>query len=346
MTENRTRSLLLLESDADERRLVSAIAGRAGWSVVGAACTETAVGLLQGPHGREVQAALIGSWDADTGPATIAALRSSRDKLPIIVVADGESVADAVEAMRAGASDFLSRPVVPERLTEALATNADRRRAAGELAPVTEKLSPDLSLEQLIGAAPDFRAVLAVAAKAARNRLPILIVGEAGTGKETFAHGIHAASLRARGPLIAVDCKAIPANIIDSELFGHEKGAFPGAFAAKPGRILEANAGTLLLDEIAALPPETQELLDRVLATGEVRPVGCNGSSSVDVRIIATSSRPLPDDFNRGPGRADQRDRRHDPAAARSQRRHSGAGAPSARALLRPGQAPPAVDRQ
>ena len=300
MTENRTRSLLLLESDADERRLVSAIAGRAGWSVVGAACTETAVGLLQGPHGREVQAALIGSWDADTGPATIAALRSSREKLPIIVVADGESVADAVEAMRAGASDFLSRPVVPERLTEALATNADRRRAAGELAPVTEKLSPDLSLEQLIGAAPDFRAVLAVAAKAARNRLPILIVGEAGTGKETFAHGIHAASLRARGPLISVDCKAIPANIIDSELFGHEKGAFPGAFAAKPGRILEANAGTLLLDEIAALPAETQELLDRVLATGEVRPVGCNGSSSVDVRIIATSSRPLPDDFNPG----------------------------------------------
>ena len=300
MGENRTRSLLLLDADADERRLVSAIAGRAGWSVVGAACTETALGLLQGPHGREVQAALIGSWDADTGPATIAALRSSREKLPIIVVANGGSVADAVEAMRAGASDFLTRPVVPERLTEALAINADRRRAAGELAPVTEKLSPDLSLEQLIGAAPDFRAVLAVAAKSARNRLPILIVGEPGTGKETFARGIHAASLRSRGPLISVDCKAVPANIIDSELFGHEKGAFPGAFAAKPGRILEANGGTLLLDEIAALPAETQELLDRVLATGEVRPVGCNGSSSVDVRVIATTSRPLPDEFNPG----------------------------------------------
>src|SRR5688500_1169624 len=162
--ENRTRSLLLLDADAGERRLVSAIAGRAGWSVVGAACAETALGLLQGPHGREVQAALIGCWDPESSPATIAALRSGRETLPIIVVASGDSVGEAVDAMRAGASDFLSRPLVAERLTEALATHADRRRAAGELAPVTEKLAPDLSLEQLIGAAPDFRAALAVAA--------------------------------------------------------------------------------------------------------------------------------------------------------------------------------------
>ncbi|HEU5286221.1 MAG TPA: response regulator, partial [Sphingomicrobium sp.] len=121
ISENRTRSLLLLDADPDERRLVSAIAGRAGWSVIGSACGETAVGLLQGPHGREVQAALIGNWDSDTGPELIAELRSCRENLPIIVVADGDSVAVAVEAMRAGATDFLSRPVVQERLIEALA---------------------------------------------------------------------------------------------------------------------------------------------------------------------------------------------------------------------------------
>ena len=302
MREEPKRSLLLLDSNADERRLVSAIASRAGWSAVGAADAETAVALLQGPHGREVQAALIGAWDAEQGPQLIAALREHRSNLPIIVLSESDSVSLVVEAMRAGASDFVVRPVAPERLLEALAANADRRRAAGELAPVSEKLAPPLALEQMIGAAPEFRSALAVAAKSARNRLPVLILGEAGTGKETVARAIHAASLRAKGPLLSMDCKAIAENIVDSELFGHEKGAFPGAFAPKTGKLVQADGGTLILDEISALPPETQEQLDRVLATGEVRPVGLNGSYSVDVRIIATSSRALPDDFHVGLG--------------------------------------------
>jgi DNA-binding NtrC family response regulator len=298
MREDQTRCLLLIEADPAERRLVSAVAGRAGWSTVGADCIETAVGLLQGPHGREVQAALLASWDEESGPATIAALRGTRAGLPVIVLAEGESVAVAVNAMRSGATDFLARPVAAERLVEALAANADRRKPSGELVPVSEKLAPGLSLEQLVGASPDFRTALAVAAKAARNRLPILIVGEPGTGKETVARAIHAASLRARGPLAIVDCKAVPGNVVDSELFGHVKGAFPGAFSERAGRMLEADTGTLVLDEIAALPKATQETLDRVLATGEVRPVGCNGSSSVDLRLIATSSAPLPESFN------------------------------------------------
>jgi DNA-binding NtrC family response regulator len=300
MREEPTRSLLLLDSNPEERRLISAIAGRAGWSVVGAADEEMALALLQGPHGREVQAALLGSWDAERGPQLIAALRDDRENLPVIVLSHGDTVSVAVEAMRAGASDFLVRPVAPERLLEALAANADRRRAVGELAPVSEKLAPSLALEQLIGSAPEFRAALAVAAKSARNRLPVLIIGEPGTGKETVARAIHSASLRAKGPLLELDCKAVAANIIDSELFGHEKGAFPGAFTAKTGKLVQADGGTLVLDEIACLPPETQELLDRVLATGEVRPVGLNGSYSVDVRVIATSGRPLPEDFHRG----------------------------------------------
>ncbi|MEO6361008.1 MAG: sigma-54 dependent transcriptional regulator [Sphingomicrobium sp.] len=299
MADERIRSLLLVESDADERRLVAAVAARAGWSVVNAACTETAVGLLQGPHGREVVAALLGSWDDLAGPELIAALRAQRSKLPIIVLS-GDSVSDAVAAMRAGASDFLTRPIAPERMLEALAAHADRRRAAGELVPMAEKIAPILALEQLIGAGPEFRAALAVAAKAARSRLPILIIGEPGTGKETFARAIHAASLRARGPLVEIDCKSAPANIVDSILFGHEKGAFPGAFDSKTGKLVQADSGTLLLDDITALPAETQAMLDRVLATGEVRPVGCNGSNSIDVRLIATSSRTLPSDFDPG----------------------------------------------
>ncbi len=300
MREEPTRSLLLLDANPEERRLIAAIAGRAGWSVVGAADEEMALALLQGPHGREVLAVLLGDWDVGHGPELIAAMRQHRHELPVIVLSHGDTVSVAVEAMRAGASDFLVRPVAPERLLEALAANADRRRAAGELAPVSEKLARPLALEQLIGAAPEFRAALAVAAKSARNRLPVLIIGEAGTGKETIARAIHGASLRAKGPLLTLDCKAVAENIIDSELFGHEKGAFPGAFGAKIGKLVQSDGGTLVLDEIAALSAETQELLDRVLATGEVRPVGLNGSNSVDVRVIATSSRPLPEDFHAG----------------------------------------------
>jgi DNA-binding NtrC family response regulator len=300
MREEPTRSLLLLDANADERRLIAAIAARAGWSVVGAADGEQAVALLQGPHGREVRAAIFGGWDSAQGPELIGVLREHRPSLPVIVLSHSDAVSIAVDAMRAGASDFLVRPVAPERLLEALAVNADRRRASGELAPVSEKFAPALELEQLIGAAPEFRAALAIAAKSARNRLPLLILGEAGTGKETVARAIHAASLRAKGPLLTLDCKAVAANIIDSELFGHEKGAFPGAFAAKTGKLVQADGGTLILDEIAALPLETQERLDRVLATGEVRPVGLNGSYSVDVRVVATTSRPLPEDFHGG----------------------------------------------
>jgi len=290
--------LLLVDADANERRQLSAVASRAGWSTVGADCAETAIGLLQGPHGREVRAAILSSWTGEQGPALIETLRQCRPGLPIIVLADGGSVALAVEAMRAGASDYLAKPLAAERLLDALTAHADRRRAVGELAPLSEKIAPELSLDQLVGAASDFRASLAIAAKAARNRLPILIVGEPGTGKETFARAIHNASLRSRGPFVQLDCKAVAPNIIDSELFGHVPGAFPGAFAERVGRVVEANGGTLLLDEIGALPRETQARLDRVLATGEVRPVGCNGSNSVDVRLIATCSRALPEDFD------------------------------------------------
>ena len=141
----------------------------------------------------------------------------------------------------------------------------------------------------MIGAAPEFRAALAVAAKSARNRLPVLIVGEPGTGKETIARAIHSASLRAKGPLVTLDCKAVAANIIDSELFGHEKGAFPGAFTAKTGKIVHSDGGTLILDEIV-LPSGTRL---RNCSTACLRPVKCGRSvSTAAIPSTFASSRP------------------------------------------------------
>lgn len=298
MPNQAIRSLLLIDADAAERRRISAIASRAGWSVVGADGLQTAVALLRGPYGTDVKVALLGNWGGGSAGEMIDGLRACHPGLPVLVLTEGDVLPKGAEALRAGASDFLGRPVAPERLLEALAAAADRRRPTGELMPLAEKLAPSLPLDMLVGATPEFRSSLAVAAKAARNRLPILIVGEPGTGKETFARAIHAASLRSRSPLVVLDCKAVAVNVIDSELFGHEAGAFPGAFSAKDGKLLLANAGTLLLDDITALPLGTQDALDRALATGEVRPVGCNGSHSVDVRLIATSSKPLPDEFH------------------------------------------------
>ena len=294
------RFLLLVDADVDERRLVAATAARAGWSTLGAPGLAEAVEMLGSPNGHEVRAVMIGSWDAQRGPGLVRALRADRPGLPILVLAEGGSIAQAVDAMRAGASDFLARPVAPERLLEALAINADRRRAVGELAPLSEKMAPDLALEEMVGSSPALRAALAIAAKGARNRLPLLIIGEAGSGKETIARGIHAASPRARGPLLQIDCRAVASNIIDSDLFGHVAGAFPGAFAERVGKLVEADGGTLLLDDIHYLTPDTQAAIDRVLATGEVRPVGCNGSHSVDVRVIATASEALPPSFHAG----------------------------------------------
>ena len=297
MREELLRTLLLVDADGSERRALAATASRAGWSVTATGGAE-AREILAGAHGREVRAVLVSGWDPVDGPALIAELRVGRPDLPVLVLAEQESIPLAVEAMRAGASDFLVKPVAPERMLEALNAHRDRRRPTGELAPVAEKLAVDLSLDELVGGTPDFRSALAVAAKAARNRLPILIVGEPGSGKETLARAIHSASLRSKGPLVILDCKAVAPNIIDSTLFGHAAGAFPGAFSEKVGKIVEADGGTLLLDEIGTLPAETQALLDRTLATGEVRPVGCNGSNSVDVRVIATSSKALGEDFS------------------------------------------------
>ena len=298
MHDDKPRSVLLLESDADERRLVAGVAQRAKWMVIGAADLPTATALLQGPHGREVRVAILANWDAAEGPRRIEALRAQAPDLPVVVLADGGDVSAAVDAMRGGASDFLAKPVSADALLGALEVHGDRRRPAGELAPLSERMEAPLELEELVGASPGLRAAQAVAAKAARNRLPLLIVGEAGTGKQTFAQAIHQASLRAAQPMLSVDAKAVSPKAIDSELFGHAEGAFPGAFSEKRGRILEANQGTLLVKNIGWLPAATQNMLDRVLATGEVRPLGTNGSSSVDVRLIATNETPLAAEFD------------------------------------------------
>ena len=263
MPRETIRSLLLIDQDAGQRRLVSAIAARAGWRTVVADSSIAALRVLKSPQGVTVDAVLIDQHD--DMPGIVADLRDAHPDKAVYVMTPLEDLAGAVEAMRQGATDYLVKPVAPERLMAALDTAANRGSIEGELRPMAEKLWQPLSFEEIVGTVSSFRAALATAERAAASRVPVLIEGERGTGKEMFAEAVHAASPRAQRPLIVVDCGVVPSNVVDSTLFGHEQGAFAGAFERKLGRFVEADGGTLFLDDVAALPLETQARLLAVL---------------------------------------------------------------------------------
>ena len=305
MTRNGQRLLLLIDDEPAQRRLVAALAARAGWRALFAADADMAMAMLGTPEGGQLDAILLDHWAGEQDAnALIAELRERRPTLPILMLTANGSVAQAVAAMRAGATDFLVKPLAPERLLAALET-AVAGSAAGELRPLTEKIPALLAFDEIVGSAPDFRAALAIAAKAARARVPVLLEGESGVGKEVVAEAIHAASPRARKPMVAVNCGAIPANLVESELFGHEKGAFTGAFERKIGRFQEADGGTLFLDEVGDMPLDAQVKLLRVLQEGEIHPLGARHARSVDVRVIAATNRRLAEEVEAGRFRED-----------------------------------------
>jgi DNA-binding NtrC family response regulator len=207
--------------------------------------------------------------------------------------------------MRAGATDYLAKPIAPERLLAALNATLSADHGKGELRPLTEKIAAALSFEDVVGAAPPFRAALAVAAKAARARVPVLIEGESGVGKDVIARAIHAASPRHKQTMITVNCGAIPANLVESDLFGHERGAFTGAFERQVGKFVAADMGTIFLDEVSEMPLDAQVKLLRVLQDGEVQPIGARRPVHVDVRVIAATNKKLVDEIEAGRFRED-----------------------------------------
>jgi DNA-binding NtrC family response regulator len=305
MTRDTPRVLLLIDDEPAQARLVGAIAARAGWRMITAADCDAALALMV-RNGTRVDAILLDCW-APEAPRddVIARLRAVAATIPILMLAASSSVAAVVQAMRAGATDFLVKPIAPDRLLAALDAATDRRATHGELRPLSEKIGRVLAFDEIVGSTPDFRAALAIAAKAARARVPVLIEGESGVGKEVVAQAIHAASPRAKKPLVVVNCGAIPANLVESELFGHEKGAFTGAFDRHIGKFQDADGGTLFLDEIGELPLDAQVKLLRVLQSGEFQPLGSRHVRQTDVRVIAATNRTLLDEVAAGRFRED-----------------------------------------
>lgn len=222
-------------------------------------------------------------------------LRVARSDSPgrdVIVLTGHGSVRAAVDAMKAGAFDFLLKPLKPVQLVAALRHLSDRRDPGREAAGADVGEWPD-RLGGLVGRSEPIREVFRVIRKVARSDAPVMIVGESGTGKEAAAAAIHALSRRSARPLVAVNCGAVSPTLIESELFGHEKGAFTGAERRRTGFFEMADGGTLFLDEVTEMSPELQVRFLRVLETRAFRRVGGIEELSVDVRIIASSNRDL-----------------------------------------------------
>ncbi|MGE4431331.1 MAG: sigma-54-dependent transcriptional regulator [Sphingobium sp.] len=299
--------LMLIDDEPAQKRLISALSARSGWRTLFASDQQAALSVLGTHEGMRLDAIIIDQWNPTIKPADIIRqIRERRPDMPVLVLTSQNDVSDAVEAMRAGASDYLAKPIAPDRLLAALNATLDRSSTKiGELRPLTEKLTAPLAFNEIVGSAPQFLAALAIAAKAARTRVPVLIEGESGVGKEVIAQAIHAASPRHRNRMVAVNCGAIPANLVESVLFGHERGAFTGAFDRQTGKFVDADLGTIFLDEISEMSLDAQVKLLRVLQDGEVQPLGARIPHRVDVRVIAATNKVLEEEVRAGRFRED-----------------------------------------
>ncbi len=291
MSELETRLIMLIDDEPAQSRLISAIAAREGWRIIVASDAEEAIAMLGTREGMQLSAILLDQWvPGDDACGLIQELKIRRPALPILMLTTSASPLLAVEAMRAGASDYLVKPISPDRLMEALRSVTTRETPKKELAPLTEKMSATLDFDAMIGTAPKFRTALAQAAKAARGHGHVLIEGESGTGKEMLMRAMHAASPRSKSPLRVINIGSVPPNSVESVLFGHEPDAFPGAFDRQIGAMQHCDGGTLLLDEVDRLPNDMQARLAETLESGIVRPVGAAHGFRVDVRLLSASN--------------------------------------------------------
>ena len=306
MAEADSRLLMLIDDEPAQSRLITALAAREGWRTLVVDDAERAIATLGTRQGMQLSAIILDQWvPGDQACDLIAELKARRPALPVLMLTASTSPLLAVEAMRAGATDYLVKPVGPVRLMQALRNATSTEAPRDELTPLTEKMSGKLDFDAMVGHAPAFRDALAKAAKAARGHGCVLIEGENGTGKEMLVRAMHAASPRAKTEQRMINVGGVPASSLESMLFGHEKGSFPGAFEQQTGALQHCDGGTLILDEIDRLPIDLQDRLAESLASKRVRPIGAKHSFKVDTRVIAASNLPLEDMVTAGHFRAE-----------------------------------------
>ena len=279
--------ILVVDDERVHRFMLTSLLGEWGWQVAEADDGSTAVAAVEaGPFDAILMDVRMTTMD---GVEALQRIHALNPAIPVVIMTAFSSVDSAVEAIKMGAHDYLTKPLDFERLRQTLEAATQHKQSGGAG-------KPDDALEQnsnIIGNSRPMRELWEMVLRVAPSEANILITGESGTGKELVAAALHQKSLRAGGPLVKVNCAALAENLLESELFGHEKGAFTGADRKREGRFVQADRGTLFLDEIGETSPAMQAKLLRVLQEHELQRVGGQETIRVDVRIIAATNRDL-----------------------------------------------------
>ena len=295
--------VLVVDDEPAVRSALRVNLARAGYEVVLAGTAEEALKALAE---RPVDLVLTDvKMPGAGGMALLEQLNRSSPDMPVVMMTGHGRVEDAVAAMKAGASDYIIKPISKDELLVILDRSLKARALQAEVVELRAEVARRYSFENLVGGTPSMQKVYALVAAVADSGALVLLTGATGTGKELLAHAIHYRSSRRPGPFVRVNCAALPEGLLESELFGHEKGAFTGAIRQHRGRFEQADGGTLLLDEIGEIPLSVQVKLLRVLESGEIQRVGGSDTIRVDVRVVAATNRDLRKEVKAGRFRED-----------------------------------------
>ena len=303
MRDEQRLRFLIVDDEQSIRRLCMTVGQGLGFVSAEAETAEAALESLEtGPPDIVVTDLKLPSL---TGTELLRKIKEQLPRTEVAIMTGHGSIESAVEAMRQGAYDYIEKPFRVERLRQLLQRMAEKVRLVTENHFLRERVNTETQLDGITGTSAKIQDVMRMISRLKDTRTPVLVTGESGTGKELVARAIHFRGPLAQMPFIAVDCGALVPTLMESELFGHEKGAFTGALKSKAGLFQAANGGTIFLDEIGELPLELQAKLLRVLQEKEVRPVGSNEKHPVDVRVIAATNRDLEAAYRAGTFRKD-----------------------------------------
>ncbi len=302
-----THPVLIVEDDEMQRQMLSTLLRRKlDFGSCEAENGHEALEILESDISRTIKLIILDlNMPVMGGLETLEILRQKHPSIPVIMLTGSTDITDAVKAMKLGAIDFLHKPYEGDRMVVTVRNALRISTLTKEVSRLKSEKDGTFTFENLIGHDDGLSSVVNIGRKAAAADIPVLITGETGTGKEVFAEAIHGEGGRTGKPFIAVNCGAIPSQLVESTLFGHEKGAFTGATEKTIGKFREAEGGTILLDEVGELPLDTQVKLLRVLQQKEVEPVGAGKPLPINVRVISATNRDLQEEVTEGNFRED-----------------------------------------